>query len=327
MGPRTPRVRITRAHGSRAPARRISSAGYIVVCRGARTRRLRLAGVGELTPDEARALARDRLGEVAKGGNPSADRHKARHAATVAEVCDDYLRDAQGRVKASTLAMDRSRIETHVKPLIQARRVVLAGGHRTHEADIAAGKTAKARVGRGGVSTGGRGVAARTVGMLSTILAWATRRRIIPANPAVGMRKFPDGRRRRFLTFDEQTRLGEAMRAAAEAGENPVAIACVGFLLLTGLRRMEALALPWEWVDSQARCIRLGDSKAGFSIRPLGADAARLLDLGRTGGSRWVFCSQPGQAPSGPSRVLDRLCARASLEAVVCTSFATATRR
>ena len=30
---------------------------------------------------------------------------------TVAELCDLYLEEAAGRVKASTLAMDRSRIE------------------------------------------------------------------------------------------------------------------------------------------------------------------------------------------------------------------------
>jgi len=36
-----------------------------------------------------------------------------RQAITVAELCDLYLKDAKGRVKASTLAMDKSRIETH----------------------------------------------------------------------------------------------------------------------------------------------------------------------------------------------------------------------
>src|SRR5262249_5524996 len=42
-----------------------------------RTRRLALGRVGELTPDEARQLAADRLKEVRKGADPSADRHAA----------------------------------------------------------------------------------------------------------------------------------------------------------------------------------------------------------------------------------------------------------
>jgi hypothetical protein len=51
--------------------------------------------------------------------DPSADRRAVRGAVTVSERCDLYLEDANGRIKASTLAADRSRIETHVKPLIR----------------------------------------------------------------------------------------------------------------------------------------------------------------------------------------------------------------
>jgi Arm DNA-binding domain len=98
-------------------------ASYFVQYRNqeGRTRRLVLGRVGELTPDEARALAADKLKGVRKGADPSADRHVARTALTVAELCDLYLADAGERVKASTLAMDRSRIECHVKPQSRAR--------------------------------------------------------------------------------------------------------------------------------------------------------------------------------------------------------------
>jgi integrase len=295
------------------------SASYLVqyLTPEGRTRRLKLAAVDELTPDEARALAKEKLGAVAKGGDPSADRHKARHAATVGELCDAYLADAEGRVKASTLAMDRSRIDTHVRPLLGRRAaasITLEDIERM-QADIAAGKTAKARAGRGGATTGGRGVAARTVGMMGTIFEWAKRRRMIAENPARGAHKFPDGRQRRFLTLDELARLGEAMRAALDEGENPVAVACVRFLLLTGLRRMEALALPWEWVDLRGRCLRLGDSKSGFSIRALGAEASRVLaGLDRIEGSPWVFVgADPAKHLVGLPKALERLCKRAGL--------------
>ena len=127
-----------------------------------RQRKLALGRVGTLTPEQARAIARERLVEVAKGADPSAERHARRGSMTVAELCDLYLAEAAGRVKASTLAMDRSRIERHIKPLLGRRTVPslppedLAG----LQADIAAGKTAAERGrGRGGVTTGGRGVA------------------------------------------------------------------------------------------------------------------------------------------------------------------------
>ncbi|MGO9237250.1 MAG: tyrosine-type recombinase/integrase [Methylocella sp.] len=301
---------------------RSGSASYLVQYQTTegRTRRLKLAALGELTPDEARSLAREKLGAVAKGGDPSAERHKARDAKSVAELCDAYLGEADGRVKASTLAMDRSRIETHVRPLIGRRpaiSVTLEDIERL-QADIAAGKTARERNGRGGVTTGGRGVAARTVGMLGTIFEWARRRKLIDENPVRGVQKYREGKQRRFLSVEEIGRLGEAMRSAVEEGENPVTIACIRFLLTTGLRRMEALGLPWSWVDFQSRCIRFADTKSGAQMRPIGTEAARVLtDLPRVAGSPWVF---PGLDASkhvvGLPKVLGRLCARAGLEGV-----------
>ena len=40
---------------------------------------------------------------------------------------------------------------------------------------------------------------------------------------------------------------------------------------------MEALALPWEWVDTRARCIRFEDTKSGAQLRPIGSAAISVL--------------------------------------------------
>ena len=230
-----------------------------------RQRKLSLARVGTVTPEEARRMAREKLGETTKGEDPSAERHKIRRAMTVSELCDLYLADAEGRVKASTLAMDRSRIERHVKPLLGTRRVpaLTQDDIDAMRRDIEAGRTATPRSGRGGATTGGKGVASRTVGMVGTILEFARRKRIITGNPARGIKRVPDGRRWRFLSAQEVTRLGAALRAAHENSENPVALAAIRFLLLTGCRRMEVLALPRAWLDEVHGCIRFGDTKSG----------------------------------------------------------------
>ena len=76
---------------------------------------------------------------------------------TVAEICDGYIAEAKaGRIggrrrraiKASTLVMDRSRIESHIKPLLGKRQIapLKLGDIEGAQADIAAGKTSKARV-------------------------------------------------------------------------------------------------------------------------------------------------------------------------------------
>jgi hypothetical protein len=130
------------------------------------------------------------------------------------------LSEAEGRIKASTLAMDRSRIERHVTPLLGSRpaKSITSEDVEKMQIAIAGGKTARKRAGRGGVTTGRKGVAARTVGMLGTILELAHRRRLIPTNPARGITKLPEGKQRRFLSSDEIGQLGAAMREPSKTG-------------------------------------------------------------------------------------------------------------
>jgi hypothetical protein len=87
----------------------------------------------------------------------------------VTESCDWYLAEARaGRIlgrwnrpiKASTLAMDESRIETHIKPLVGrtlVRALKIADIERM-QSDIVAGKTAKPQ--------GGAGVASRRAALV-----------------------------------------------------------------------------------------------------------------------------------------------------------------
>jgi hypothetical protein len=177
-------------------------------------------------------LARRKLTAVAEGEDPSADRHAVRAGMSVSEVCDWYLEQAEtGRIlgrnrrpiKASTLHLDRSRIETHIKPLLGSR---LVSGLTLHDiegmqADIAAGKSARGRKkGRGGHSTGGAGVASRTIGTLRGLLGHAARLNIVGKNPAQGVRQLASERRQRRLSSDELRQLDRVMRGAAAEGEH-----------------------------------------------------------------------------------------------------------
>jgi integrase len=286
-----------------------------------RTRRFVLGRLGTLTPDDARRLAGDALRTVAMGGDPSAERQAIRGSITIADLCDLYLADAKGRIKASTLAMDKSRIETHVKPLIgryTVRSLTTADIERMI-ADIAAGKTAKPRKkqGRGGLSTGGSGVAARTVGMTATILEYARGSlKLIKDNPARGVKKPPDRRQRRFLTLEEIATLGEVMREE-DAEESATALAAIRFLLLTGFRRMEALGLQHKWVDARARCVRFEDTKSGPQLRPIGTDALAVLKEQPVHEGLWTFPAARGAGHFvGLPKVLARICSKAKLEGI-----------
>jgi integrase len=299
------------------------AASYFVQYRNkeGRTRRLAIGKVGTLAPDEARRLAGDALRAAARGADPSAERHAVRGAITVEDLCELYLAAAKSRIKASTWVLDRSRIETHVKPLIGRLTVrsLTAADIERMKTDIIAGKTARPRIGRGGNATGGLATAARTMGMLGTILEYArTSLKMIKENPARGLKKPPDRKQRRFLNFEEISRLGQAMREAEAAGENPIALTAIRLLLLTGLRRMEALALRHSSVDGPARCIRFEDTKSGPQLRPIGAEAVVAI---KAQPSRdvcpWVFPASHGVGHFiGLPKVLERICARAGLEGV-----------
>jgi integrase len=307
---------------------------------GGRSGTLRQATIGRygtLTPDQARKLARNTLGAAASGSDPVGEKKSARQPTiTVAEVCDWYLEQAQsgrllGRkgqpIKASTLSMDQSRIETHVKPLIGNKPVRSLTVHDIEDmqADIAAHKTANANRApkkthkrlRGGIATGGDGVAARSLGMVRTILEHARRKGLIMENPAKGARKLADKKRNTRLSFEQVQLLGKAMRDAASDCENPTGLSVIRFILLSGFRRNEALAIEHSWLlDSGG--VNFPDTKSGAQVRPLGRAAMDMLRAQyECCDDKWFFPSDRGDGHFiGVTKVLERVCKRAELDGV-----------
>ena len=243
------------------------------------------------TPETAREQAKRLLGEVAQNADPAANKHAKRNAKTVAELCNSYLADAKaGRLltrrvqkKASTLAVDHGRIERHIKPLL-GWRAITAVTRQDIEAfmhDVASGRTAantKTSKKRGLARVrGGKGAANRAVGLLGAIFAYAERSGMRSDNPVRGVMRPADGKRNRRLTDDEYKALGIALQEAAKTDIWPAAIAAARFLVVTGWRSGEALALRWEEIDLARRTATLGDTKTGRSLRPLPHAACNAL--------------------------------------------------
>ena len=256
-----------------------------------------------LTPEVSRKEAKRLLGLVTAGEDPAEDRTRARQAITVAELCDLYLSEGVTTKKASTVAMDRTRVELHVKPLLGRRRA----------RDIAQGDVE--RFMNAVAKRSGKGAASRTVGMLGGIFSFAVRKKICAKNPVRGVERFADRKVERFLSLTELARLGETLTAAEREGINPYAVAAIRTLMFTGCRKAEILTLRWGDIDWEHNCLRLPDSKTGAKTVALGAPAIELLHgLPRVEGNPYVFPGTKDRAHLvGLQKIWHRLRNRAEL--------------
>lgn len=307
---------------------------YLVQYRsGGRSRRVTIGLHGALTADEARREAKSLLGQVARGEDPAEERATRRGSMTIAELCEAYLEATEkglimgkgGRAKkASTLYVDRGRIERHIKPLLGRRLVVelTQPDVQRFVRDVQAGKTAAVvKTGFRGkaVVEGGPGTAARTVGLLGGILSFAIGERVIAVNPAAGVKRPADRRRTRRLSPEEYGILGRALVEAEEnRAEQWQTLAGIRLLMLTGCRLGEIARLRWSEVDADGSCLRLEDTKERESVRPLGKPTLAILAaLPRAPGARYVLPAIRGSgAIASLDDALERITARVGIEGV-----------
>ena len=87
---------------------------------------------------------------------------------------------------------------------------------------------------------------------------------LVDANPCLGIQRFREVARARWLSADELARLGSALTAVEKTDRRRrSAIAAIRFITLTGVRKSEALGLRWEWFDARRAHFRIPDSKSG----------------------------------------------------------------
>jgi len=255
---------------------------YLVQYRaGGRTRRKSIGPHGVLTADEARNEARRLLGEVAKGGNPSEDRQRALRTPTMASLCDRFVNEyAEHHCKPSTRKGYISLIDNWIKPRLGAFRIedvrrkdIVEFHHNMRDRPY---------------------MANRAVSILSKMfnLAEDWGLRSDSANPARRIKKFREEEKKRYLSDDEQIRLGNALAEALETGqETPYAVSAIYLLMLTGCRLGEILTLKWEFVTF--RHLELPDSKTGRRRIPLPREASDIISaLPRRDGNPYVILGE-----------------------------------
>lgn len=275
--------------------------------RDAPVRRFTIAAIGKVTPDEARAIAKGILADVAKDIDPARERAEARAAATFASLADDFLAHIEALRKPNTLAQYRHMLQTYAVPAFGTRKAAAVT-----PSDVAALH----------LSLRSKGTTANRVrDVISSMYGWAIKGKILPKmdNPATGIEKFREAKRERYLSTEEIQRLGAAIREAETVGipwepdpnkrmkhapkpENrrvridATVAAALRLFILTGARLREILHLTWEMVDLERGLLLLPDSKTGQKAIVLNAPAQMILsELPRV--DRFVI---PGKARTLP---------------------------
>jgi hypothetical protein len=81
-------------------------------------------GGRELTPEEARTLAKQTLASIALGNDPSATRQTQRQMPTLREFGEEYLEDeAEAKLKLRTVANYRIYLRKHVFPALGSSKI------------------------------------------------------------------------------------------------------------------------------------------------------------------------------------------------------------
>jgi integrase len=223
-----------------------------------------LGRVGAIALDQARRYAKDDIGIVARGGDPLAPKDAARDAFTVEPAARRFLDDyVIPRKKKPTIRQYTQIIEKHLIPRLGNMPIA----HVTAEDAVKLHDRLRATPTQ----------ANRVLAVLSKLLAWSmTKARCRPAgpNPCVGLEKYEERRRKRYLDADEYSRLGAALRTFPMS---PGPRCAIELLLLTGARPDEIVSLKWTYVDLVGAALHLPDSKTGEKTIHLSPAALNLL--------------------------------------------------
>jgi integrase len=252
-------------------------------------RELKLGTPAELTPDQARELAREALARVRAGGDPGAERRAARVAPTIEALAARHLQAHASRKRSGR--NDEILWRRHLLPAFARVRVAALTREQVREWHACHPQPA----------TANRALEVLGVAMrLAEDWGW----RPAGSNPARGVKAHPERQRRRYASADELARLRAALQQWEAQG--PLSMRwrfaqLVRLLLLTGARLREVMCAEWSEID-WARGVLLVPAERGKT----GASEVQLSDRAlailraleaAAGGGRWVVPGETGEKP------------------------------
>lgn len=250
---------------------------FVLTYRASGRKRLMVLGRfgADLTIDQARDKARKLRVQVREGADPAEERLKAAGSKTFGELIDEYVKVHASR--KATGAADERRLRLHIPASWRSRRA--SAIRRQEIADL------HHRFGQRAPYEANRLLEVLRK-MFKLAAVWGFVDEAAP-NPAVGIEKFPEKKRQRWVTPEELRRLAQAID-----GETNVYVrAAIWLFLLTGMRRSELLAVKWRDIDFTRAVLRLPKTKSGDeqSVSLSGAALAILQSVPRQEGNPYLL--------------------------------------
>jgi integrase len=241
-------------------------------------KRLQIGMHGNITPDEARRIAKQRAGEIAGGSDPATEIKQAAAIAgkTVSVVWDEYARRELGKKRS---AKDQiSSFDRLVRPRLGDCSI-----YELRRSDMV-------KLGDYIEDNHGVVMADRMLAYLSVCFRWQQVRDEDFVSPIItGMRRTTakELARERVLTDDE-------IRAIWKCTSGTVG-ALIRFLLLTAARRSEAAEMTWSELKGSTWTLPAARNKVKAElIRPLSKAALAILTaLPRNGGYVFAIDGKP----------------------------------
>lgn len=251
---------------------------------------LKLGTPTELTPDDARRLARDALAQVREGRRPTEERRAMRQASTLADLAREHLERHASRKRSG--GCDEANWRVHLLPALGAATKVAAVTH---------GDVARWHAAHRQPITANRALRTLSVAMrLAEQWGWRPHN----SNPCKGVKPHRETARRRYLSAQELAQLRVALERWE--GQGPLSMRwrfaqLVRLLLLTGARLREVMCAEWAWVDWERSVLRVPAERgktgaAEIQLAPRAVEILRELEAAADG-SRWVVPGESGERP------------------------------
>lgn len=262
--------------------------------------RITIGRYPDLSIENARGLASEINSQIAQGKNPNQQKHHLKAELTFKELFIHYL-EKHAKTHKKSWQNDESQYNLYLSQW-DKRKI-----SSINKSDI---ESLHAKVGKeNGIYT-----ANRMLALLSTMFNKAIHWGWKGDHPTLGIKKFREKSRDRFLQGDELPRFFKAL----EEENNRILADFFMLSLLTGARRTNVLSMQWQDISFDQATWRVPETKNGSSqVIPLSPEAVIILKQRlETKNNEWVFPSNMSKSGhlEEPKSAWKRILQRANLQ-------------